>query len=405
VVLLAAVCCVRPALAEEEPAPAPAAHAMVSGGPPTPEEQARAHQRARESRTLFLTQFLYEALLLGLFLGLGGTRWLAKISAHFGESWVWAVLAVAAIIGLASTLLTLPFDYYGGFVVQHRWGLSNQTAAAWFRDYLVGGAVSLVITLPLLLLFYWLLRAAPSTWPLWMTLAMIPVSIFLMIVQPVFIAPLFNKFTPLQDETLRRDLLALAHRQGISANDVFQVDASRQSKAVNAYVNGFGPTHRIVLYDTLLQDFTHEEIEFVLAHEMGHYKLGHIARGILIAVAFTFLGAVALLLVGRGLLAAHGGFFGAGSLADPAVYPLLLAIAMLLGILGTPATSALSRQMEWQADRYAVRVYGHPEAGISAFHKLARLNISEEQPPAWVEYLLSSHPSIHHRIQALEHEE
>jgi STE24 endopeptidase len=266
------------------------------------------------------------------------------------------------------------------------------------RDYLVGGAVSLAITLPLTLLAYALLRAAPHGWPWWLAAASLPVFLFIAVIQPVFIAPLFNTFTPLQDETLRRDILVMARAQGITARDVYQMDASRQSNAVNAYVVGFGPTHRIVLYDTLLRDFTREEIKFVMAHEMGHYKLGHIVLGISLGVVGMLIAGL-LLRAGLGwLLARHGAFFGAASIANPALYPLLLLLGMLLAIISTPISSAISRHIETQADLYALRVYGHPSAGIRAFHKLARLNISLEDPPRWEEVLFYSHPSITRRV-------
>ncbi|MHB9131712.1 MAG: M48 family metallopeptidase [Armatimonadota bacterium] len=369
---------------------------------PTPEQQQRAHERARRSRLIYLGSLLYQGVLLFGFLALGGTRWLARITARFGNKWLLGLLAVVGILTLGATVLTFPLDYYTGFVFQHQYGLSNQTTLAWLRDYLVGQGVGLVLGIPLLALLYLVLRRAPRTWWIWATAVSVPVSIFIMLITPVFITPLFNKFTPLQDEKLRAEILALAHQQGIPAQNVYEMDASRQSNAVNAYVIGFGPTLRIVLYDTLLQYFTPDEIKFILAHEMGHYKLGHIYQGIGFAILGTLAGSFLLYKVSHWLLRRFGGFFGFDNLGNPAGYPLLMALAFILSLIATPVGNAFSRHIEWQADRYAVQVYDHAGAGITAFHKLAQINVSEENPPRWVVYLLYSHPSIADRIAALK---
>ena len=375
----------------------------ISGGAPTPQEQERAKEKARRGRILFLVSQLYEGALLAGFLLLGGTRWLATLTARFGH-WVPALAVVAAVVSIASTVLSFPLDYYAGFVFPHQYGLSNQTPLQWLRDYLVGEGVGIAIGAPLLFLLYGLLRRAPGTWWLWLGAASAPLSIFLMLISPVFIAPLFNKFTSLQDVKLRQDILTMAHAQGIAANDVYQVDASRQSNAVNAYVNGFGPTQRIVLYDTLLKYFTPDEIKFVMAHEMGHYVLGHIRQGILLSIVGTLAACLALARIAGWLLQRWGAQLGFAALGHPASLPLLMALGMVLSLLALPIGNAISRHMEWQADRFAARVYPNLQAGISAYHKLARLNVSEEDPPRWVEVIFYSHPSLAHRIAALEAE-
>lgn len=378
-------------------APAP----ELSGGPPTPAEQARAHRHARQGRLLLLGSLLYEAALLVGVLLLGVTRWLARVTAPV-SGWIPALAVVFGILTLGSFLLTLPLDYYAGFIFPHQYGLSNQTPLAWLREHLLASGIGILTGFPLILLFYGLLRRAPHTWWLWTAAASAPVSLFLLLIEPVFIAPLFNKFTPLRDPELRREILAMAHKQGIPANEVFQMDASRQSNAVNAYVNGIGPTQRIVLYDTLLKYFSPDEIKFIMAHEMGHYVLGHIRLGILVSIAGTLVGGFVLYLASGLLLRRWGAQLAVHSLAEPAAYPLLLALGMALSLLAMPLANAFSRHLERQADRFAVHVYPHPAASISAFHKLARLNVAEENPPRWAEILLASHPSISERIEALK---
>lgn len=396
-------CAAPPALTfAEKPAQVTQAGAFAQGDLPTPAEQERAKERARRGRLLFLTSFLYQGALIFGFLALSGTRWLARLVARFGSRWVLALAAVFGILTVAGTLLTFPLDYYSDFTFQHQYGLSNQTTLQWLRDYLVNGAVGLAIGFPLAVLGYAILRRVPRTWWLWLTAASVPISIVLMLIVPVFISPLFNKFTPLQDQTLKQELLALAHRQGIHPQDVYQVDASRQSNAVNAYVNGFGPTQRIVLYDTLLKNFTHEEIEFVMAHEMGHYVLGHIYQGIAFSILGTLIGSFMLYRATQWVLARYGGRLGFTALGNPASYPLLAALGVIVSLVAMPVGNAFSRNLEWQADRFAVQKFPHPDAGISAFRKLGRINVAEENPPHWAEILFGSHPSLAERITALE---
>ena len=173
---------------------APPTTTAISGGPPTPREQALAHARASQGRLLMLGSTLYSAVLLGGFLLLGGTRLLARYTAPL--AWGWGVTAVVLGLGVTASLLMLPLDYYAGFVFPHAYGLSNQSPGQWFRDYGVGEAVNTALGLPLTLGFYWLLRRAPRTWWLWTAGASVPLTIVLMLVGPLFIAPLFNTFTP-----------------------------------------------------------------------------------------------------------------------------------------------------------------------------------------------------------------
>lgn len=368
---------------------------------PTPQQRGRARERAQRGRVLFLTSLLYQGALLGAFFLLGGSRWLMRLVTRFGGQWLLALLAVVGLCSLAEALLLLPFDYYRGFIFEHQYGLSNQTSWQWLRDYLLESGVSVVTGLPVLLLAYLLLRKAPRYWWLWLTAASIPLSIFFMLITPVFISPLFNHFTPLHEESLRQELLTLAKQHGIHAKDVYQVDASEQSNAVNAYVIGFGPTQRIVLYDTLLRQFSHEEITFIMSHEMGHYVLGHIWKGIAFTVMLIFLSLYVLYRVSRVLLTRFGGWLGYTTLGDPTSYPLLLALLFVTSLLVLPVANSYSRRIEWEADRYAVRIDPHPEAGIAAFQKLALVNVAEEDPPYWYEVLFSSHPSLAERINAL----
>ena len=385
------------------PPPRPAmTQGMSSGVPLTPREMAFGHERASRARKIELGYLFYQAALLAGVFAFGGVRWLAVLVARIGRHWLVGLAAVLGIVGLASTVLMLPLDYYAGFVFDHQYGLSNQTAVTWLRDYFVGGGVNAVMGLPVAALIYALLRRRPDTWWAWVTAVSVPLSIFFILLDPVFVAPLFNRFTPLKDQVLRREILTMAHRQGIPANDVYQVDASRQSNEVNAYVNGFGPTQRIVLYDTLLKDFTHEEIKHVMAHEIGHYVLKHIPLGIALSVAGTFLGSLLLYLASGAILRRWSGWLGFDSLGHPAGFPLLLILGLGFSLPAMPFANAVSRRMEWQADRFAARIDHNNQAGITVYYKLARLNISDMDPPRWAQILFGTHPTPRERIAYLE---
>lgn len=366
----------------------------------TSPEQERAHERARRGRLIYLGSLLYQALLLVAFFAMGGSRWLAGLVARF-HGWVPALLVVMGVLGLASAVLTFPLEYYSGFVFQHQYGMSNQTTGQWLRDFLVSEGVSLLFGIQLAILGYAVLRRAPHTWWLWVTAASIPLYILLMLITPVFITPLFNKFTPLREEPLRSNILAMARAHGIHADNVYEVDASRQSNAVNAYVIGFGPTMRIVLYDTLVKDFTADEAQFIMTHEMGHYVLGHIYQGILFAILGTLIASFAVYHLSAVLLQRYGAWLGFDTLGNPASLPLLAAIGFVLSLLAMPIGNAFSRNLEWQADRFAAQNYPHPDAGIAAFEKLGQINISEENPPQWAVILFGSHPTLAQRIEAL----
>lgn len=401
-IALATVGAVR--LADAPPAPAQTVAATPTlSGPPSAAEIARAKARAGQGRALRLGALALQAALFGGFLLAGGTRWLARLVQRFHGRWILALGAVVGIVAVTQAILFFPLNYYGGFVFPHQYGLSNQTAAAWLRDELVGFGVTLLMTLPVVVLFYALLRRAPRTWWVWVGVASAPVLVFVMLIQPVYIDPLFNTFTPLKDAQLREEILTLAHAHGVAAHDVFQIDASRQSNMLNAYVTGVGPTQRIVLYDTLLRTCTPEEVMEVMAHEIGHYVHGHILQGILLGVLGTLVMAFTLYHLFHAIVKRYGDALGVHEVANPAGYPLLLALVFGLSFVAQPIGNALSRHMEREADRFALQAYPHPEAGISVYYKFIRHDLADPTPPRWAQLLFGTHPTLEERITTLQH--
>ena len=336
--------------------------------------------------------------LLVLFSGLSAK--LRDIAEVMGRSrWV-RLLVFFTLYTLVVYLLTFPLAWYGGFALEHQYGLSNQSLGAWLGEQgkeLVVGIVFLGVT-PIVWLVYRALEASPRRWWLWLALGTLPIVTATVLLQPLLIDPLFNKFTPLRDQQLESRIVALAERAGIPGRNVYEVDKSRQTRKFNAYVNGFGVSQRIVLWDTILEGMETDEILFVMGHEMGHYRLGHIWKGIAFATltSFAFFWVVALI-VGWALRR-FGTPWGIRALHDPASLPLLSATLTLVVFLSQPITNGYSRSIETEADVYALEITRDNDGAARAFLKLGAQNRSNPAPPPWIRFLFYSHPTLAERV-------
>lgn len=311
-----------------------------------------------------------------------------------------AVAIYIALLVVLAELLTLPLGYYVGFVREHAFGLSNQTAGAWLWDRLKGASISMVLSVPLGsgLLLLW--RRYPGHWvlPAWVVTGVVVVA--LVALAPVVIDPLFNTTRPLRDASLRERVLAMAERAGIAVEHVYLADASRRTKKANAYFTGVGATKRIVLYDTLVERSDPAAVELVVAHEMGHWKHAHIWQGIVLTMAAM---AVVLWCGARVLawVAEHRAFHVTGP-ADVAGLPVFLLVAFVISLVGLPIQNAISRHFERQADWASLELTGDPDAFIRAEIDLARTNLADLVPPRVVVWLLYTHPPVAERIRMAE---
>jgi STE24 endopeptidase len=294
---------------------------------------------------------------------------------------------------LISSVIDLPVTFVEDYAVERHYGLSDQPPRAFLADWGKGTAISTVLAGGLALLGGLAVRQFRATWPIVAALGMLPLFILANLVVPLYILPLFNRFEPLRGP-LEERLRALASRFGVGDAEILRMDMSRQTKKANAFVAGIGSTHRIVLGDTLIDTFEPDEIEFVVAHELGHYVTRDTWRMIALAEAVTasLLGIVAL-----------------GLREDDSEQSMfLLRVAAWLGA-GTlavrPAINAFSRSREWAADRFALATTGDARSGAAAFRRLRDQNLAEEEPPAWYEFLFASHPSLGQRIEALSSRE
>ena len=302
------------------------------------------------------------------------------------------------LFSAATALLMLPLAVYSGFVLPHQYGLSNQPAPDWAWDRLRSLAITCVLGPPVVALLFWTLRRSPRRWWLGFWVASIPLIVISAILAPIVIAPLFNRFGPLRNERLKARLLALAAEAGIERGRVFEVDASRRTRAVNAYVNGLGGSARIVLWDTLLEKLDEEEVLFVMAHEMGHYVEGHVPMG----VAAGIVGSLILLALTdagvRRLVLLHGERWKLRGPGDLAALPAYLLVLALLNFFGSPVESAISRVFETRADTFALRLRGGGPAAASGYVKLSELNLSLPNPPPFIVWWMYSHPPLQERI-------
>jgi STE24 endopeptidase len=364
------------------------------------EKQIQAKQYARISRRVWLLDTLVTTLYLLAWLFFGWakslTGWLRTFTTN---DWL-LVLGFAVFFGGVSALLELPLSFYSSHLLPHRFGQSNQDLKGWVLDQLKGVAIGAPLGLIVLELVYLALRLTGGWWWLWTGAGMFVFTVLLSNLAPILIMPLFNKYVPLDEEhaDLAERLMKLAERAGTKVHGVFKFDMSKRTKAANAALTGIGNTRRIVLGDTLINEFSPDEIESVLAHELGH----QVHKDIPILVGFSTvltLGGLYLASLGLNWTA---GYFGFTSPGDIAGLPALAVVLGAFGLLTQPLINAFSRWRERLADEYALQSTGKAGAFASAFVRLANQNLGEVDPEKWVVFMFYDHPPLGERIKMAE---
>jgi STE24 endopeptidase len=361
------------------------------------EDSPQARQYSRIRRWVSVSDTALGVVFLVVLLAAGFSRDLRDLSFQFArEHYVLALFFYVLLLTLISKALSLPLDVYS-FRLEHRFQLSNQSTKAWIIDEVKGWFVGLVIAGMLTELVYWIIRSSLQHW--WLIAWAAFTALFLVFAQlaPVVLFPIFYKFVPLNDQELRNRLVKLSERAGTRVRGVYEWKLSEKSKKANAALTGLGNTRRIILADTLLQNYSHDEIEAVLAHELGHHVHGHILKSILLQMVVTFAGFWAANEVLRyATYQAH--MFDL--LSDFANLPLLALVSAALSLILLPAMNAYSRYNERQADRYCWKSVPNVEPFITAMDKLSAQNLSEKSPSRLIEVLFHSHPSVSRRIAA-----
>lgn len=362
-----------------------------------PERQKQAKEYARISRRLWLVDTTFGAVYALAWLLFGWTisvrNWATGLTSN---DWLSVPLYVF-VFGVIYFLLNLPLSYYSGFVLPHRFDQSNQSLKDWIMDQFKGMAVGLPLGLILLELLYLALRVTGQLWWLWAAGGLLVFSVLLSNLAPVLIMPIFNKFVPLGDEhkDLADRLMKLAERAHTKVQGVYKFDLSRRSKSANAALTGIGNTRRIVLGDTLINEFTPDEIETVLAHELGHQVHRDIPFLITFGTVTTMLGLYLASLVLNWAI----GFFGFAGASDVAAFPALLIVLGTYNLILMPLENAVVRWRERMADEYALQSTGKKDAFGSAFVRLANQNLGEIDPEKWVVFLFYDHPPLGERIE------
>ena len=365
----------------------------------TPEEIARGQSYMGGRYLLFGIRSVVQLAFFLVLIFAPASRTLRDLSEAWAGHRPWLALTLyAACLLLLYRLLLLPLELYGGYYREHMYGLSTQGLGGWFRDWGKGLLLQVILLLPTVNLLYLFIRRDPLRWFLPAGGVLTVLILVLAFAAPVLIDPLFHTFTPLKDADLKGRVIRLAERAGVAVEQVLEADASRRTVKANAYVTGFGRTKRIVLYDTLLTRASSDEVEAVLAHEMGHRMYQHIWKGVGLSVVALFvgLGITALVLrwgSARGLIT-HP--------ADPAGLPLLILTLLLLSLVTLPLQNVVSRHFERQADRAALELTGNRQAHIKVEVDLARSNLADITPPRWAVLLLYTHPPVLERIAIAE---
>ncbi len=363
------------------------------------EKYRKSQEYSRVNMRLGVVTSTLSFLFILLMLGFGGFGYLDDFVRQYTGHDVLMALAFFGILGLASDILSTPFDLYGTFVIEERFGFNRTTPKTYMLDKIKGWLLALLLGGGLLAVFVWFYSTAGSMFWLYAWILFSAFSIFMMMFYSTLIVPLFNKQRPLEDGELRSAIESFARKAGFKLDNIFVIDGSKRSSKANAYFSGIGPKKRIVLFDTLIKEHTTEELVSVLAHEIGHYKMKHTTKGIIVSIVHT-----GIMLYLLGLFINRPELSGALGASEPSFHMGILAfgllyspISLVLGILG----NRMSRKHEYQADAFAAGKYD-PEPLQEALKKLSVNHLSNLRPhPAYV-YVHYSHPPLLKRLEHLE---
>jgi STE24 endopeptidase len=365
---------------------------------PVPEPSPKAVRHYESGILLWFVARAWGLAVPALILFSGLSSRLRTFASRLGRPWIVGVAAYAVLFLLVDFLLNLPLRYYAGFVRPHEYGLSVQPFGRWLGDALKGLAVEATGAVLFLWIPYAIMARSPKRWWLYVGLLTLPFAGFMALIAPVVVDPLFNDFGSMKDKPLEAKIEALAYRAGIDGGRIFEVDKSKDTTTVNAYVTGLFGTKRIVLWDTLLARLEDEEVLVVMGHEMGHYVLNHVLQGLILSSFGTLF---ALYLIRRAAEAMIGRFaprFGFDRVSDVASVPLILLLANLTMLMGAPVVNGLSRHMEHEADRFALEITRTNRSAALGFAKLQQDNLAIPYPGRLSTIWRSTHPPIGERI-------
>jgi Zn-dependent protease with chaperone function len=378
---------------ESRPADSAAARVAV----PEPTEQAMAYYHSGNVLWIIGQAVVLAIPAIVLFSGLSAR--MRDESRRMGRKWFFIIVVYFVAYSMLQFVMHFPLSYYAGFVRQHVYGLSEQSFDRWLQQSLLDHYVTVIFGSLVLWLPYWLMRRSPRRWWLYTALASLPLMFFVMFIEPIWIAPLYNHFGPMHDKKLEAEILDVAAKAGIKGGRVFEVDMSADTKAVNAYVTGFWDSKRIVLWDTLLAKLDADQVRVVMAHEMGHYVLNHVVIGLLAGFGGVLVSLFLVHHIATAMLRRWSGRFGFTELSDIASLPLMILLFHLIALVGMPIGLAVSRHLEHEADRFALELTHDNHAAAMAFVRLQTENLGNPRPGPLFTLWRASHPSLGERIE------
>lgn len=364
----------------------------------SPERLKKAKAYEKIHNKLFLVDILLSFGVLVIFIFTGLSRWLDGMVAQIAPQIVLHVALYVVVCYIAYSIVFLPLSFYSSYTLEHKFGLSNETKKMWIADYAKSFALNLLFLLLFAEVLHLFLRLTENWWWVWIGIFWLLFGIVMSNLFPVLILPLFYKVKPLGNKDLVDRLIRMSNVVKAKILGVFEMDLSRKSKKANAMFTGIGNTKRIILTDTLVRDYTPEEIESVLAHELGHFYHNHIWKLVVVSTVATFIGLYITNIL-LGVLLNAGGF---SDMTDVAALPLFALVLSVFGLLVMPASNTYSRVLENQADLFALETTQNPQAFISSMKKLANQNLSNPEPSPVIEFMLYSHPAISKRIKLAE---
>lgn len=373
--------------------------AEAGWGQMTPEDRERAIQYSDTKNVLYFVGVGYGIIVLLVILFTGFSARMRNWAMALGKKKFLGLVVYLLLFLLVLTILELPLGFYSGYILEHEYELSNQAAGGWLWDEAKSLFLVWVFSIIFVGLLYLLIRKYPRGWWAWYGIGSIPVVAFLMIIVPIVVMPMFYTITPMEDSPLKSRVLNLAAEGGIENPEIFVMDASKDTKKLNAMVTGLGETKRIIFYDNTLAQMADDEILFIVAHEMAHYLLHHIWIAVFIAAASIFLFCFLTSLMILPIIRRFSGRFGFSRLSDFASFPLIMVFISVFSFLFSPITSGVWRHFEHQADIFGMDKTGNGDAAARAFEKLTAANLSNPNPSAFIEFWLYDHPKLADRVQ------
>jgi STE24 endopeptidase len=361
---------------------------------PQPSDPAQAQRYQRIKLTMSVAGVILNFVIPLVFLLAGGSEAIRNLVEDWTAVSALIVVLYLLVAGAGLQLIEFPFELYSGFIVEKKFGLSNVSIGSWFYDWVKGTLIQSVLLVGVLSGIYWLLRSQPDQWWLWASIGTTILVIIMMALVPVLLLPLFYKFEPIPEGELKDRLFALADQIGTHVQGIYVWHLGDKTSKANAAVTGWGRTRRIIISDTLIDSNTIEEIEVVMAHELGHHVRWDVWKMLAVSTVLIFISFFVIDLA----LVAWIDSLGLRGIADIAGLPLVLIVGVAVSLVALPISNWLSRRAETAADLYALNLTGMRDQFISAMDKLGDKNLAQKTPNAFVEFVFHSHPSIQRRI-------